>query len=194
MKTSKKNTRMQDGKKHKKIVLTGPPGGGKSSILACLNGHELKRYESTIGIDFGIYVTKNQQKIHVWDTAGSERFWSIIKTYYRGADAVWFVFDLSDSSSVTQIEHFINLFKEIVSANQQTKCYLVGNKNDLSVTKSTKQKIETISKNNFFEDYFVISAFNFETVTKKIEQCAGFERKIILNEPEKENKKSCTVF
>ena len=31
-----------------------------------------------------------------WDTAGQERFKTITNAYYRGADAIIFVYDISD--------------------------------------------------------------------------------------------------
>lgn len=34
-------------------------------------------------------------KIHIWDTAGTERFKSITKSYYRGALGAIVVFDLT---------------------------------------------------------------------------------------------------
>ena len=48
-------------------------------------------------------------KIQVWDTAGQERYRSITNAYYRGADAIFIIFDVTSKESFTHIvENFVN--------------------------------------------------------------------------------------
>ena len=39
-----------------------------------------------------------------WDTAGQERFKTITSAYYRGADGIIFVYDVSDRNSFIHID------------------------------------------------------------------------------------------
>lgn len=43
----------------------------------------------------------------LWDTAGSERFRSISKLYYRGVQAIVLVFDLSYKESFVNIKKYL---------------------------------------------------------------------------------------
>ena len=46
-------------------------------------------------------------KLQIWDTAGHERFRSITYSYYRGANAIIIVFDLSDKKSFISITEWL---------------------------------------------------------------------------------------
>ena len=42
-----------------------------------------------------ILIGKDPVKLYIWDTAGSEKYRSIVSTYFKGCDGVILVFDLS---------------------------------------------------------------------------------------------------
>ena len=44
-------------------------------------------------------------KVQVWDTAGQERYRSITNAYYRGAEAIMIVFDMTNKESFTNIQN-----------------------------------------------------------------------------------------
>lgn len=49
-------------------------------------------------IDFkmkGITIDNKPVKLYIWDTAGSEKYRSIVSTYFKGCQGVVIVFDLS---------------------------------------------------------------------------------------------------
>ena len=82
-----------------KVVLSGPAGSGKSSLLQrYVNDTFSETYISTIGVDFmvkALNVNGGNIKLQIWDTAGQERYKAIVTAYYRGAQAIILVFDLS---------------------------------------------------------------------------------------------------
>ena len=41
-----------------------------------------------------------------WDTAGQERFRTITNAYYKGADGIVMVYDVTDMQSFTDIEQY----------------------------------------------------------------------------------------
>ena len=57
---------------------------------------------NSIGVDFklkNIEVKGKKIKLQVWDTAGQERFRTITTSYYKGAQAIIVVFDITDRDS-----------------------------------------------------------------------------------------------
>ena len=69
-------------------------------------------------------------KIQLWDTAGSERFKTINRIYYRDATAAIVVYDITKQNSLHQeAEHWIKDLKENAPSN--VIIGLAGNKSDL---------------------------------------------------------------
>lgn len=65
----------------------------------------------------------------VWDTAGQERFKSVTSAYYRGADAIIMVYDVSNRNS---FDHLQDWLREVNRYTSDVKCkVIVGNKNDI---------------------------------------------------------------
>ncbi|XP_073779088.1 ras-related protein Rab-34a isoform X2 [Danio rerio] len=81
----------------------------------------MERFE-VLGVPFSL---------QLWDTAGQERFKCIASTYYRGAQAVIIVFDLTD---VASLEHTRQWLEDAMKENDPTSVllFLVGTKKDLS--------------------------------------------------------------
>lgn len=140
-----------------KVVIVGDCCVGKSSLFKRVVDDLFDRqYNTTIGIDFSLKhynIDGTQVKIQIWDTAGQERFKAITKSYYRGANAVIIVYD------ITKIESFMNVKKWIedlkgVSLNNVKIC-LIGNKADLVSQRviSVENGLEVARYNNalFFE-------------------------------------------
>lgn len=45
----------------------------------------------------------NFLKLQIWDTAGQERFRGITKSYYKGANAVILVYDITNPKSFEEV-------------------------------------------------------------------------------------------
>ena len=88
-------------------------------------------YISTIGVDFRfrtVKIDKKTVKLQIWDTAGQERFRTITSAYYRGADGIIMVFDVTSTES---FDHVNDWLKEVNRyAAEGTVKLLVGNKSD----------------------------------------------------------------
>jgi Ras-related protein Rab-1A len=64
-------------------------------------------YISTIGVDFRfrtVTIDKKTVKLQIWDTAGQERFRTITSAYYRGADGIIMVYDVTSPESFDHVE------------------------------------------------------------------------------------------
>jgi GTPase SAR1 family protein len=66
----------------------------------------------------------------LWDTAGTERFRSVSRSYYRGAAGALLVYDITSHPTFTQLPAFINDARALASPNLTV--LLVGNKADLA--------------------------------------------------------------
>ena len=68
-------------------------------------------------------------KVQVWDTAGQERYRSITNAYYRGAEGILIVFDVTKKESFENIQNWIN--EVTVYTGKDVVMICLGNKNDL---------------------------------------------------------------
>ena len=87
---------------------------------------------SSIGVDFktkDIIVDNKKVKLQLWDTAGHERFKTITTSYYRGANAIVIVYDVTERESFEHIEKWLNEIDKY--AKENVLKFLVGNKIDL---------------------------------------------------------------
>ena len=151
-----------------KILLLGDSAVGKSCLLLRYCDDSFQDIHlATIGLDFRLKTLNldNNKKIkaQIWDTAGQDRFRAITKNYYRGANGILLIFDITDRSSFEHIRNWIEQIKE--EAPEQIIIYLVGNKidnqNNRVVTNEEAKKLaeefklkyyETSAKNNINVD------------------------------------------
>ena len=117
-----------------KLVLIGDSGVGKSSLLLRFADDSFSdTYISTIGVDFRfrtVTIDGEKVKLQIWDTAGQERFRTITSAYYRGADGIIMVYDVTNEET---FQHVKNWMHEVdLHATPNTCKLLIGNKDDLA--------------------------------------------------------------
>ena len=165
-----------------KILTIGESGVGKTCVLRrFVENKFLKNHLATIGIDFKtktLNINNQEIKLKIWDTAGQERFRNITTQYYKGADGIVLVYDVTDEASYEKIRDWM---EQILSNTQQDDIGLVllGNKCDMEprvVTEEMGNKMAEELKISYFET----SALNgqgikeaFETLTKDIMKKKG---------------------
>ena len=155
-----------------KILTIGESGVGKTCVLRrFVENKFLKNHLSTIGIDFKtktLNINNQEIKLKIWDTAGQERFRNITTQYYKGADGIVLVYDVTDEASYEKIRDWM---EQILSNTQQEEIGLVllGNKCDMdprSVTEEMGKKMAEELKINYFET----SALNGQGIKEAFEQ------------------------
>ena len=99
-------------------------------------------------------------KVQVWDTAGQERYRSITNAYYRGAEGIFIVFDLTNPESFNNIQNWIN--EVMVFTGKDVIFICLGNKNDLK-KEISKNIIDDFKKKTKLE-IFNVSAKTGEGV------------------------------
>ncbi|KAF3359045.1 hypothetical protein VdG1_02607 [Verticillium dahliae VDG1] len=99
-----------------KIILLGPSGSGKSCLLHRFVKNEWRILSSqTIGVEFASKIIKvgtgarrKRIKLQLWDTAGTERFRSVSRSYYRGAAGAILVYDITSHATFRGLSPFLN--------------------------------------------------------------------------------------
>jgi len=144
-----------------KLLLIGESCVGKSAIIKRFAEDKFSvSATSTVGVDFliknlSIPESGKVVKLQIWDTAGQERYQLITPIFYRGANAIILVYDVTDTTALAGIKKWHDeAIKLISKANVQF--IIIGNKNDMQKDKkiSTQQGLEfarSLDINLFFE-------------------------------------------
>uniref|UniRef100_A0A8C9ILF2 Ras-related protein Rab-15 n=1 Tax=Piliocolobus tephrosceles TaxID=591936 RepID=A0A8C9ILF2_9PRIM len=115
-----------------RLLLIGDSGVGKTCLLCRFTDNEFhSSHISTIGVDFKmktIEVDGIKVRIQIWDTAGQERYQTITKQYYRRAQGIFLVYDISSERSYQHIMKWVSDVDEYAPEGVQK--ILIGNKAD----------------------------------------------------------------
>ena len=144
-----------------KVLILGDSTVGKTCFLVRYVDDSFD--DSTllsVGMDYRLKNVKTEDgtkvKLQIWDTCGQERYRSISKNYYKGANAIILVFSLIDKKSFESVENWINQIKE--EASESILIILVGNKSDLIEKRVISyEEAEKLAK-EFNINYFECSA------------------------------------
>jgi len=116
-----------------KLLMIGDSGVGKTCLLLrYANDSFSPTFITTIGIDFkikNIDIDGTKIKLQIWDTAGQERFRTITTSYFRGAQGILLVYDVTDRRSFESIRNWISQIQQ--HADVHVNKILVGNKCDM---------------------------------------------------------------
>jgi Ras-related protein Rab-11B len=145
----------------------GDTGVGKTSLV---NRYIKNTFNEgvipTIGVEFACKIVetkdKSKLKVQIFDTAGQEKYRSIVSNYCRKALGCLLVYDITNFNTYEVCKQFKDQIKQI--AEPDCTFILVGNKSDLN----DERKVDTNEAKNFAMDnemYFIeTSAKNNEKV------------------------------
>ena len=186
-----------------KILTLGESSVGKSSIiLRYTNGHFNQQILSTTGIDFRTKIIEyNEQKIKlvIYDTSGQERYRTIAANYYKNADGILFVYDITNKSTLT-FKYWLEQIKEKSSIQS---IILFGNKTDLENGEDENYSREiSLEEGNSVAKEFGLKLFEGSAkeginIDEAIEELVGLiykEKKITQGEKKEETKQNVQLF
>ena len=117
-----------------KVIFIGDSSVGKSSLITRFCTGKFKPgLKSTIGVDFhtrSLVVEDQSICLQCWDTAGQERYRSITRQYFRKADAVVIVYDISSEKSFLNARDWLE--SAVEGAGPGASLLLLGNKLDIA--------------------------------------------------------------
>ncbi|EGG24030.1 hypothetical protein DFA_06168 [Cavenderia fasciculata] len=116
-----------------KTVLIGSSCVGKTTLERKLSGKPLSDLVVTIGSEFShfpIQIDRQPIMIELWDTFGQERFRRLPFSYYRSADFIFLVFDISNRQSFIDLPEWLD-HTDHFELGKEPYTILIGNKLDL---------------------------------------------------------------
>ncbi|XP_055932389.1 EF-hand calcium-binding domain-containing protein 4B-like isoform X3 [Argiope bruennichi] len=161
-----------------KVVFVGDSGTGKTSILQRFCTDTFKAtFSATIGVDFQvktIEVDGERIALQLWDTAGQERFRSMTHQYFRKADGIIIVYDVTSETTFRNVRNWMHNIQE--GAQESVMVLLIGNKVDLCESE-TDRVVRTKDGVRLADEYgslfFETSAKNGDSVCEAIEALAS---------------------
>ncbi|KAL6105879.1 rab15 [Pungitius sinensis] len=140
-----------------RLLMLGDSGVGKTCMLRRFTESYFdSSHISTIGVDFKMRTLQldgTRVRVQIWDTAGQERYQTITKQYYRRAQGILFVYDITSESS---FQHLVKWARDVDKyAPDEVQKVLVGNKSDeepsRKVSKDQGSKLAETYGMEFFE-------------------------------------------
>ena len=164
-----------------KVLLLGDSTVGKTCFLLRYCDKTFQEaHLSTIGLDYRLKTMTLQSgkniKLQIWDTAGQDRFRAITKNYYKGANGIILIYDVTNMQSYENVKNWIAQIRE--EANPNVVIYLAGNKVDVTEEeKIVKTEDGKKTANEFNLPFYETSAKNgininkiFEDLVEKVDE------------------------
>ena len=138
-----------------KIIVIGEAFVGKSCLMIRAVKNEYREdYEVTIGADSSSLLVKINSKtveLQIWDTAGTEKFRSMIRVFFNNCNAAFLVYDITREATFQALDFWLKMLRD--NTGPETKVILVGNKKDEETKRqvSYEEGKKFAEKNKLFE-------------------------------------------
>ncbi|TRY53884.1 hypothetical protein DNTS_035631 [Danionella cerebrum] len=171
-----------------KVVLVGNSSVGKTSLLRrfcddCFHPGTC----ATVGIDYSVKtlaVDNSQIALQMWDTAGQERYRSITKQFFRKADGVVVVYDITTEQTFTAVRQWLASVQE--GAGESLPIMLLGNKTDLESQRVIPLALGEKLAKDFQLIFYECSALSNHNVTESLIHMA----RVLKEQEDKEKEKT----
>ena len=159
---------MTSTEKSFKVVLLGEAGVGKTSIISQFIDKSFQEdVQSSTGGTYSskTFVIGNKQLLdfEIWDTAGQERYRSLTTMYYKDANAVILVYDITVQKSFDEIKsYWADQVKE--TSSDDIILVICGNKSDLIKDEKVDEENARELANEIGALFFLTSAKNSSSI------------------------------
>lgn len=118
-----------------KIILVGESGVGKTALFTAFSNNTFATaHVATIGVDFCMKRIALEDgmiaKLQMWDSAGMERFRALTASYFRGADVICLLYDITNPESFAKLTNWVHTIR--TTTQEEFMFLVIGNKQDLS--------------------------------------------------------------
>lgn len=145
------------------LILVGDSTVGKTSLMRSFNEQKfIEKNLSNIGVDVytkNININNEVCSIKIWDTCGQERLRALASNYYKKADGVVLVYDISSIDSFNNLEYWLESIHSFCKRDIPT--IIIGNKLDLG------NNIDEEILNKFISEHSNIPIFKASAKTGK---------------------------
>jgi len=149
-----------------KTSIVGDYGVGKTSLInRYVNDNFYMNEMHTLGVDFllkEVNFKENKYKLQIWDTAGQEKFESIVNSYIRDINACILVFDVNCMRSFNRVRKWYQKVREL-NENKIYVC-LVGTKTDMNLREVNQKELDTF-REQYSLDYVECSSKDNKNIT-----------------------------
>ena len=152
-----------------KILLLGDGAVGKTSLLRRFIDNTFEPdYQSSIGVQFmtrEVRFEGKSVKLVIWDIAGQSKHTTYRHLYYKAANGVILVYDITRADSFEHLPRWLG--DAIESTGSEIKIAVLGNKSDLGYFRAvTQEDGEYLAKSIKAEIFSETSAKSGENVEK----------------------------
>ncbi|XP_066839248.1 ras-related protein Rab-44 isoform X7 [Anser cygnoides] len=136
------------------VLFVGDSHVGKTSFLYRLHANTFNPHlTATVGLDYqvkSLIVDNKHFALRLWDSAGQERYHSITKQFFRKADGVVLMYDITSQYSFADVRYWLSCIQE--GAEDGVTILLLGNKTDCA----TERQVPTQEAERLAEEYQLI--------------------------------------
>ncbi|KFP77810.1 Ras-related protein Rab-44, partial [Apaloderma vittatum] len=124
------------------VLFVGDSHVGKTSFLYRLHADTFNPHlTATVGMDYqvkNIIVDNKHFALRLWDSAGQERYRSVTKQFFRKADGVVLMYDITSERSFADVWYWLSCVQE--GAEDRVPVLLLGNKTDCAAERQVSTK------------------------------------------------------
>jgi len=175
----------EEGQEYKfKIICIGDPSVGKTTtVLRYVDRAFRKLYIPTIGVQVStkkvdLTDLKTHVELVIWDIAGQEKFNVMRRMFYKGADGVIILYDITNESTFQSLKNWANDFMKFYAKSHKEIPLIgviLGNKLDLEESRKVKSEEGRAFSKSIGLNFFEVSALTgenidlvFETIAKEM--------------------------
>ena len=159
-----------------KVIVVGDPAVGKTSLLTKFAKNQFEeKYLPTVGVNI-VKETIELKDINAtislmfWDVAGQPQFYMLHRPYFNGADGMILVFDITRSSTFSNINNWYN--SAVKYGLSGIPRILIGNKIDLKDERKIILPMAEHLSEKLNAPYFETSALTGDTVKEVFQKIA----------------------
>ncbi|XP_039941862.1 ras-related protein Rab-44 isoform X5 [Hirundo rustica] len=169
------------------VLFVGDSHVGKTSFLYRLHADTFNPHlAATVGLDYQIktlVVDNKSFALRLWDSAGQERYRSVTKQFFRKADGVVLMYDITSEYSFSDVRYWLGCIQD--AAEDGIAVLLLGNKTDCAAQRQVPTKEgECLAKEHQLM-FYECSAASGHNV---FESMVSFVRLLKVREDELKNK------
>lgn len=153
------------------ILAVGNSTVGKSSIIKAFNGESfsntilptMAKDLTYVNTEIDIDGVKTKIRVKVWDSAGQERYQTLVAQTIHNTEGIFIVYDVTEQSTFNDLEKWIEKLDDLVTI-KAFPIIVIGNKIDLTEKRVVKKEVaEEFCQSHGFP-YFETTCKKSETV------------------------------